>query len=55
MRKNVAKLRLDCDTPALAALRLWLDEMAPQALPKGALAAAIGNTLRHWAALERCL
>jgi transposase len=39
----------------LDAFKLWLEEMAQQALPKSALAAAIGYTLRQWGALERYL
>jgi transposase len=41
--------------PVLAALKKWLDEQRPQALPKSALGKAIGYALNNWAALERYL
>ncbi len=47
-REKVSRATLD-------AFRLWIEEMAQQALPKSALAAAIGYTQRQWAALERYL
>jgi len=47
--------RGEASRATLDAFRLWLEEMAPQALPKSSLAAAIGYTLRQWAALERYL
>ena len=47
-REEVSRATLD-------AFKLWLEEMAQQTLPKSALAAAIGYTLRQWAALERYL
>ena len=47
--------RAEVSRATLDAFRLWLEEMAQQALPKSALAAAIGYTLRQWAALERYL
>ena len=47
-RREVSRATLD-------AFKLWLEEMAQQTLPKSALAAVIGYTLRQWAALERYL
>jgi transposase len=41
--------------PVLAALKQWLDEQRPQALPKSALGQAIGYALNHWEALTRYL
>jgi transposase len=41
--------------PVLAALKRWLDEQRPQALPKSPLGAAIGYALNHWEALQRYL
>jgi len=39
----------------LDAFRLWLDELAPEVLPKSSLATAIGYTRRQWTALTRYL
>ena len=41
--------------PVLVALRQWLSEQRPQALPKSPLGQAIGYTLNHWEALRRYL
>jgi transposase len=41
--------------PVLAALRQWLGEQRPQALPKSPLGQAIGYALNHWEALQRYL
>jgi transposase len=41
--------------PVLAALKTWLDEQQPQALPKSPLGQAIGYALNHWEALRRYL
>jgi transposase len=41
--------------PVLLALKQWLDEQRPQALPKSPLGAAIGYALNHWEALQRYL
>jgi transposase len=41
--------------PVLAALKGWLDEQRPQALPKTPLGQAIGYACNHWAALSRYL
>jgi transposase len=41
--------------PVLAALKKWLDEQRPQALPKSSLGQAIGYALNNWAALGRYL
>jgi transposase len=39
----------------LLALKKWLDEQRPQALPKSPLGTAIGYALNHWEALRRYL
>ena len=41
--------------PVLAELQAWLEGQRPQALPKSALAQAIGYALNHWDALGRYL
>jgi transposase len=41
--------------PVLLALKQWLDEQRPQALPKSPLGQAIGYALNHWEALRRYL
>jgi transposase len=41
--------------PILIALKQWLDEQRPQALPKSPLGQAIGYALNHWKALRRYL
>jgi transposase len=41
--------------PVLAALKQWLDEQRPQALPKSPLGQAIGYALNNWEALQRYL
>ena len=41
--------------PVLVALRQWLSEQRPQALPRSPLGQAIGYTLNHWEALRRYL
>jgi transposase len=41
--------------PVLAALKKWLEEQRPLALPKSALGQAIGYALNNWAALGRYL
>jgi transposase len=41
--------------PILSALKGWLDEQRPQALPKSPLGQAIGYALNNWAALGRYL
>jgi transposase len=41
--------------PVLAALKNWLEEQRPQALPKSALGQAIGYALNNWEALSRYL
>jgi transposase len=41
--------------PVLDALKGWLDEQQPQALPKSPLGQAIGYALNHWEALCRYL
>jgi transposase len=41
--------------PVLTALKQWLDEQRPRALPKSALGQAIGYALNNWAALRRYL
>jgi transposase len=41
--------------PVLVALKQWLDEQHPQALPKSPLGQAIGYALNHWEALQRYL
>jgi transposase len=41
--------------PVLAALKQWLDEQRPQALPKSPLGQAVGYALNHWEALQRYL
>jgi hypothetical protein len=39
----------------LDALKRWLEEQRPQALPKSALGQAVGYALNHWEALGRYL
>jgi transposase len=46
-------LRQQQAQPVLLALKQWLDEQRPQALPKSPLGAAIGYALNHWEALQR--
>jgi transposase len=41
--------------PILAALKQWLDEERPRALPRTALGQAIGYAVNNWAALARYL
>ena len=41
--------------PLLAALKRWLDEERPRALPKSALGQAVGYALNNWEALVRYL
>jgi transposase len=41
--------------PVLDALKGWLDEQQPQALPKSPLAQALGYAVNHWEALTRYL
>jgi transposase len=41
--------------PVLLALKQWLDEQRPQALPKSPLGQAIGYASNHWEALQRYL
>jgi transposase len=41
--------------PIMTALKTWLDEHRPQALPKSALGQAIGYALNNWEALQRYL
>jgi transposase len=48
-------LRQQQAVPVLLALKQWLDEQRPQALPKSPLGQAIGYALNHWDALERYL
>jgi transposase len=40
-------------TPVLAALKAWLDQTRPAALPKSPLGPAIGYALNNWTALNR--
>ncbi|HEV3455581.1 MAG TPA: IS66 family transposase [Thermoanaerobaculia bacterium] len=47
--------RQEASRKTLDAFTLWLEDLAPQVLPKSALAAAIGYTQRQWSALERYL
>lgn len=46
-------LRQQRAEPVLAALKHWLDEQRPQALPKSPLGTAVGYALNHWDALRR--
>jgi transposase len=48
-------LRQQQAEPVLLALKRWLDEQRPQALPKSPLGQAIGYALNHWDALQRYL
>jgi transposase len=48
-------LRQQQAEPVLVALKQWLDEQRPQALPKSPLGVAIGYALNHWEALRRYL
>src|SRR5581483_6021230 len=41
--------------PVLLALKRWLDQQRPQALPKSPLGQALGYALNHWDALQRYL
>jgi transposase len=47
--------RQDATREILDAFKLWLEDLAPQVLPKSSLATAIGYTQRQWVALERYL
>jgi transposase len=47
--------RQEAARPILDSFRQWLDQMSRQVLPKSALAAAIGYSLRQWPALTRYL
>jgi transposase len=49
-RRQLRQLQAE---PVLAALKCWLDEQRPQALPKSALGQALGYALNNWAALGR--
>jgi transposase len=49
------RLRQERARPILLALKQWLDEQKPQALPKTLLGKAIGYALNNWLALERYL
>jgi transposase len=49
------RLRKEQAEPILHALKQWLDEQKPQALPKTLLGKAIGYALNNWSALERYL
>lgn len=46
-------LRQQQAEPVLLALKTWLDEQRPQALPKSPLGQAIGYALNQWEALQR--
>lgn len=46
-------LRQQQAEPVLAALKRWLDEQRPQALPKSPPGQAVGYALNHWEALRR--
>jgi len=48
-------LRQQQAEPVLLALKQWLFEQRPQALPKSPLGQAIGYALNHWEALQRYL
>jgi transposase len=48
-------LRQQQAEPVLVALKQWLDEHRPRALPKSPLGQAIGYALNHWEALQRYL
>jgi transposase len=47
------QLRQQRAGPVLAALKTWLDEQRPQALPKSALGQALGYAMNNWEALQR--
>lgn len=51
-RRHLRQLRA---RPVLDALKQWLEEQRPQALPKSPLGQAIGYAQNNWAALERYL
>jgi transposase len=49
------QLRQEQARPVLGALKGWLDEQQPRALPKSPLGQAVGYAVNHWGALERYL
>jgi transposase len=53
-REELRRLTRQRDAgPILNALKAWLDQTRPLALPKSSLGAAIGYALNNWAALSR--